>query len=63
MSGRVYKIQVICLIVFGGIWQTNRLALYCNTPFPLNVHGVEDLILKIPIQDNIGRLDQAIGKR
>jgi hypothetical protein len=38
------------------------LAFNGNTAFPFDVHGVKDLILKLPLRYDIGSLNQAIGQ-
>ena len=63
MTGRIYKIQEIGLIIFGFIREADGLTFYGDSTLPFNVHVVENLIFKIPIKDNMGHLNQTVGKR
>jgi hypothetical protein len=49
------------MLVIGSVWQTDRLTFYGYSPFPLNVHGVENLVFKITVINDSGGLDKAIG--
>ncbi len=62
VPGSVYKIQGIGLFVFSFIWQADGLTFYGNSTLSFYVHVVENLIFKIPIKDNMGHLNQTVGK-
>ena len=44
------------------IRQAHGLALDRDTPFPLDVHRVEDLVAEIPVFHQADVLDQTVGK-
>lgn len=63
MTGCIDEIQRISLIVFARIRQADSLAFYGDAAFAFDVHIVENLIFKIPVQDHPGHLDETVGKR
>ena len=52
----VDEIQKIGSAVFGGIGQADRLALDGDAAFPFDIHGVENLVLEIPVGDDVREL-------
>jgi hypothetical protein len=48
----VDKIQIVGLAIFGIIWQTHSLAFDGDAPLALDIHGVQDLVLEVPIRDD-----------
>jgi hypothetical protein len=44
------------------VGQAHRLALDGDAPFPLDVHGIEDLVLEIPFRHDVGGLDEPVGE-
>ena len=48
VTGGVNQIQEVGLIVICSVRQANRLAFYGNPAFALNIHRIENLVLKIP---------------
>jgi hypothetical protein len=57
---RINQIEQIFPAVGGGIGQGNGLTLDGDTPFPFNIHGIQYLVLKIPILHNTGFLDKPV---
>ena len=57
MSRGVDEIQEVGLPIPGGVRQAHRLAFNGDTPFPLYVHCVENLILEITVRYDVGSLD------
>jgi hypothetical protein len=62
MSGGIYQVKLIRLAVCGSIGDSDRLAFYGDSPFPLNVHVVEDLVLKVAVLHQMAFLDKPIGQ-
>ena len=57
------EVQGVVAAVLGLVGKGDRLALDGDPPLPLDIHVVEDLVLKIPVIDDAGVLDQAVGQR
>jgi hypothetical protein len=49
MAGGIHQVQLVFVTVRPGVGQGNRLAFDGYAPLPLNIHVVQDLILKVPI--------------
>jgi hypothetical protein len=62
MARSVNQVKEVALTVVSRIGQGNSLALDGNAPFPLNIHIVKNLILKIPLVHNTGLLDKPVGQ-
>ena len=60
MAGRVDKIQLIILTIRRLIVERDRIALDRNAPFPLNIHRVEHLVMKLAQRHAATGLDQSI---
>jgi hypothetical protein len=48
------------MAILRGVGDSNGLAFYGDPPFTLNVHIVQNLILKIPVRHQVGLLDEPI---
>ena len=62
MARGINKIQLVLLAVGGSIGNGDSLALDGDAPLPLYVHGVQNLVLELTVVDNLGLLDEAVGK-
>ncbi len=62
MPGCINQVQNILLPGPGLINQAYRLGLDGNTPFPLQVHGIQHLFIHFPFGQHTGLLHQAVGK-
>jgi len=63
MTRRIEQVQGVIPAVLRAVWKRDGLALDRNPPFPLDIHVVEDLVLKVAVIDDAGELDQAIRQR
>lgn len=63
MARRVNQVENVIFAIFGMIGQGNCIAFDGDTAFPLNIHIVQNLILKIPFIADTGELNQTVGKR
>ncbi len=63
MAGRVDEVQQVLLAVERGVVEPDRVGLDGDAPLPLDIHGVEQLLLHVAGADGVGGLDQAIGQR
>ena len=61
MSGRINEVQKILLAVVD-VFHLNGMALYSNSPLPLEIHVVEHLVLEFPLIYGIGFFKQTIGQ-
>ena len=57
------QIKDIFFSILGAIGQGNGIAFDGDAAFPLYVHTVQHLILKISIIADAGKLNQPVGKR
>jgi hypothetical protein len=62
VARRVDQIQIVGLAIFGFIWQTHGLAFDGNAALALDIHGVQNLVLEIPVRDDVAGLDQPVGQ-
>lgn len=62
MAGGVDQIERVVFPIAGLIGQADGLAFDRDAPFSFDLHGVQDLILKIAVQHDMRRLDQAVGQ-
>ena len=60
MARRVDEVQGIGLPVVGGVAQLDGAGLDGDAPLPLQVHGVEDLVLHLPGLDGVARLQEPV---
>jgi len=60
MAWGVDEIQGIALTIGGLIGQADRLAFDGNAPLTLNIHGVEQLVLKFTVSYHLTVLNNAI---
>ena len=63
MSGGVDQVEDILLPVFCPVDQTHGLRLDCNSPFPLEVHIVQDLILHLTAGQKTGLFNHPVRQR
>jgi hypothetical protein len=62
VSGCVDQVQFKLLTVPVGIGKGHGLAFDGDTPLPLNIHIVQDLVAELPLILKTGHLDQPVGK-
>lgn len=62
MPGGIDQVELKFLPVLPLIGQCDRMALDGDTPFPFKVHGVQDLVPKLPRGDQAGKLNKTIGQ-
>jgi hypothetical protein len=60
MSGGINQIEFKILTLSACIGQAHALALDGNAPFPLNIHGVQNLIAEMPLINKPGVLNEPI---
>src|SRR5207344_3456359 len=63
VTGRVYEIELVRLPVPGRVRQGDRIRLDRDPALPLQVHGVEDLVAKLPVLHRSAALDEAVRQR
>jgi hypothetical protein len=63
MAGSVNEVKLVVLAVQRRVGDSYRLAFYGDAPFPLNVHVVENLILKITVVNELRLLDKPVRQR
>ena len=59
----IKKIQPVSMPIFGQILHRHGVRLNGDSPLPLQIHGVQQLILLIAIFDGAGHFEQSIGQR
>ena len=62
MARGVDEVKLIDFPVFSGIRQTNRLALDSDTPFPLDIHAIQELVLEFSVAYEVTKLDHSVGQ-
>ena len=62
MAGGVDQVEDVLVSILGLVRETDRLALDGDTPFPFDVHGIENLILEFTIGNDSGGLNQPVGQ-
>jgi hypothetical protein len=62
VSRGIHQIQDVFLPVLGFVRNGNGLTFDGNTPLPLDVHVVQDLIVKIAVRNEPGALNEPIGE-
>ena len=62
MARRVNQVELIRLSIVGLIGQADRACLDGDSLFPLQVHGVEHLILHVALGDGARDLQQPVGQ-
>lgn len=60
MSGGINQVKCTAFTIAAGIGQAYALALDGDTPFPLNIHGVQHLIAEMPLVYQAGVFNEAI---
>ena len=63
MARGIDEVQGISFPVIGGIGQLDSGSLNGNATFPLQFHGIEDLIFHFPLADGIAFLQQTVCQR
>ncbi len=59
----IKKIQPVRMPILGQILHRHRVRLNGDSPLPLQIHGVQQLILLIAIFDGASHFEQSIGQR
>ena len=62
MAGGVDEVEIIGLAISGLIWQADRLTLDGDAALAFDVHVVEQLVLELPVGNEIAVLDHAVGQ-
>lgn len=62
MAGSVDQVENIGAAIGTLIVESDGLGLDGDPPFPLQVHGVQDLVAHLPLGNRPRRLDEAIGQ-
>jgi len=62
MARRVDQVENVIIAIFGMIGQGNGIAFDSDAAFPLNIHIIKNLILKIPFIADTCELNQTVGK-
>jgi len=62
VTGSVDQVELVGAPVPGRVLHPHRLGLDGDAPLPLQVEGVEELVLHVPEGDRPGHLQQAIGQ-
>ena len=62
MSGSVDKVENVLIAVAVIGVHLDGVALDGNSPFPFQLHIVQDLILHIPLGEGMRHLQQAVGQ-
>ena len=60
MARGVNQVQVVRLPVIGGIAQAHRPGFDGNAPLPLQVHGIQNLVLHLPAVNGVALLQQPV---
>ncbi len=60
MARGIDQVEDIILSVLGAVGKGDGLALDGYTPFPFDIHVVEDLVLKVALVHNAGILDEPV---
>ena len=63
MPRSVDEVQSIRFAVLCGIIEGHRMCFDCDSPFPLEIHRIQQLRLHISLRDQSSDLKQAIRKR
>jgi len=63
MPRGVDQVEKIAPAVLPRVGEADRLAFDGDPAFALDVHGVQDLVLELPVRNDVGGLDETIGKR
>ena len=63
MSRGVDQVEIVRLAVCRSETYSHGVSLDSDTPLPLDVHRVEDLVAHFALSDGTGSLQQPIGKR
>lgn len=62
MTGRVGEIELIVLAILGSVFHRDRMRLDCDATLALEIHGVEELLLRLALLDRSRDLQKAVGK-
>jgi hypothetical protein len=63
VAGRVDEVQDIGVAVLGGVFDADGVGLDGDAALPLDIHGVEQLLLHVALGHGAGQLDQPVGER
>ena len=63
VPGRVDEVESVVRAVGRLVLQGDRMALDGDASFPLQVHGIEQLLLHFPLADRLGSLQQTVAER
>ena len=63
MTGRVDEVEMIGHAIPGRVRQAYGLAFDGNSPLSFDIHGIQDLILEVPVRNHIRKLNESVGQR
>lgn len=62
MSRGIEEVEFVGFPILGFVKHRHRVGLNGDAFFPLQVHGIEELILSFPLGDGLGVLQEAVGQ-
>lgn len=62
MAGSVDQVEDILLPVCSPVIDADGSQLDGDAPFPFQIHGIQDLLGKLPLRDRTGRFKQPISQ-
>jgi hypothetical protein len=62
VAGGIEEIEFVDFAVFGGVLHGDGVGLDGDAAFAFEVHGVEHLVLLLPVGDGVGELQEAVGQ-
>ena len=63
VAGRVHQVELIGLAVLVRVVEAHGLRLDGDAALALDIHGIEDLLLHLPVGDVAAQLDQPVRQR
>ena len=63
MAWCVDQVQQVVISIRGLVLEGNRVALDRDSPFSLDIHGIEHLFMELTLRNAITGLNQSVGKR
>jgi hypothetical protein len=62
VAGCIDEIEMIVPAVGGAVGEADGLAFDGDPAFALDIHRIEKLVVKVPVRNDVGGLDQAIAE-
>jgi hypothetical protein len=63
VARRVHQVELVGLAVLVAVVEAHGLRLDGDAALALDVHGIEDLLLHLPVRDVAAQLDEPVGQR